>query len=196
MGYVTIEAKKIKNMKNTNLKMFTPSKPVIVGDEVTSPSSISDQSTNGHSATPEPPNTPTQSPIVADEVTSPPPKSEASTNGQPATAEGFPIENQKSKIENSSDDSYAGELLNSHSILALNEAEPWPQPVDGQALLNSIADTLRRFVILPKWAAETLALWAVHTYAFQLGDTTTYIGIESPDKRCGKTTLLSVLSEP
>src|SRR4029077_15747650 len=30
---------------------------------------------------------------------------------------------------------------------------------------------------------------------FQLRDITTYIGIESPEKRCGKTTLLSVLAE-
>src|SRR5207253_1094825 len=34
-----------------------------------------------------------------------------------------------------------------------------------------------------------------HTYVFQFRDVTTYIGIESPEKRCGKTTLLSVLSE-
>src|SRR5205807_18118 len=38
-------------------------------------------------------------------------------------------------------------------------------------------------------------LWTVHTYGFQLRDVSTYIGIESPEKRCGKTTLLGVLSE-
>jgi hypothetical protein len=54
---------------------------------------------------------------------------------------------------------------------------------------------MRRFVVLPKWAAETLALWVVHTYGFELREVSTYIGIESPEKRCGKTTLLSLLSE-
>src|SRR5205823_9244207 len=58
-----------------------------------------------------------------------------------------------------------------------------------------ITGLLNRFVVLPKWAAETLALWTVHTYGFQLRDVSTYIGLESPEKRCGKTTLLTVLSE-
>jgi hypothetical protein len=48
---------------------------------------------------------------------------------------------------------------------------------------------------LPKWAPETLALWVLHTYAFELRDVTAYLGIESPEKRCGKTTLLGVLNE-
>jgi len=67
--------------------------------------------------------------------------------------------------------------------------------VNGSVLLQRLVDLLKRFVILPRWAAETLALWIVHTYAFHLRDVTTYIGIESPEKRCGKTTLLSILNE-
>ena len=42
-------------------------------------------------------------------------------------------------------------------------------------------------------AAEALALWVVHTYAFTLRHVTTYIGVVSPEKRCGKTTLLELL---
>src|SRR5258708_7629337 len=72
---------------------------------------------------------------------------------------------------------------------------PWPEPVDAKTLLALLVQLLKRFVVLPKWAAETLALWVVHTYAFHLRDVTTYIGIESPEKRCGKTTLLSLLHE-
>jgi hypothetical protein len=81
------------------------------------------------------------------------------------------------------------------SVLAIEEVTPWPEPVEGAALLDELAGTLRRFIILPKWGAETLALWTLHTYAFRLRDVSTYIGIESPEKRCGKTTLLTVLSE-
>ena len=62
-------------------------------------------------------------------------------------------------------------------------------------LLKELAQTLRAFVVLPQWAPETLALWILHTYAFQLRDVTTYIGIESPEHRCGKSTLVTVLSE-
>jgi hypothetical protein len=66
--------------------------------------------------------------------------------------------------------------------------------VNGALLLNELESLLTRFVILPPWAAETLALWILHTYAFELRDVSTYLGIESPEKRCGKTTLLSVLN--
>jgi len=81
------------------------------------------------------------------------------------------------------------------SLLELPDVEPWPHPVDGKLLLAQLVRVLSLFIILPKWAAETLALWILHTYAFQLRDVTTYIGIESPEKRCGKTTLLSLLNE-
>src|SRR5882672_3766495 len=81
------------------------------------------------------------------------------------------------------------------SLLELPDVEPWPHPVDGKLLLAQLVRVLSLFIILPKWAAETLALWILHTYAFQLRDVTTYIGIESPEERCGKTTLMTLLSE-
>ena len=79
--------------------------------------------------------------------------------------------------------------------LGVEDVEPWPEPVEGKVLLDDLRGVLERFVVLPKWAGETLALWVVHTYAYQLRNVSTYLGIESPQKRCGKTTLLSVLSE-
>ena len=79
--------------------------------------------------------------------------------------------------------------------LEFPEVEAWTEAVDGAALLDEIRGVLKRFTVLPAWGAEALALWAVHTYAFHLRDVTTYVGISSPEKRCGKTTLLTVLSE-
>jgi hypothetical protein len=81
------------------------------------------------------------------------------------------------------------------SGLEFEHVEPWPEPVDGGFLLDELAQVMKRFVVLPKHAAEALALWTLHTYAFHLRDVSAYLGIESPEKRCGKTTLLSVLSE-
>ena len=46
-----------------------------------------------------------------------------------------------------------------------------------------------------RWAAHILACWIVHTYAYELRNVCTYLGIESPIKRCGKTTLMTVISE-
>jgi hypothetical protein len=62
-----------------------------------------------------------------------------------------------------------------------------PSPALGEVLHN-LTSQFRRLVILPKYAAETLALFTVHTYAFQLRDVSVYLGIESPEKGCGKTT--------
>jgi hypothetical protein len=80
-----------------------------------------------------------------------------------------------------------------HPGLHLPPVEPWPEPVDGKELLDQTCQLLKRFVVLPKWAAETITLWVVHTYAFELRDVSTYLGIESPARRCGKTTLLTIL---
>ena len=60
-------------------------------------------------------------------------------------------------------------------------------------MLTDLRDLIARYVILPELAAETLALWVVHTHAFTLREITTYIGVVSPEKRCGKTTLLELL---
>lgn len=79
--------------------------------------------------------------------------------------------------------------------LLWDEVEPWPAKVDGAALLDELRKVMRRYVVLPPLAGEALAAWVIHTYAFELRNVSTYIGIGSPEKRCGKTTLLSVLSE-
>ena len=84
-----------------------------------------------------------------------------------------------------------------HQFTPLNlilTPEPWPDPVEGHALLDEIKSLLTRYVVLPNWAAETISLWIVHTYAFELRDVCTYLGIESPARRCGKNTLLTFLA--
>jgi putative DNA primase/helicase len=75
------------------------------------------------------------------------------------------------------------------------EVQPWPEPVNLAEVLHEIVGQLQRFVVVPKWAAETLALWIVHTFAYELRDIATYIGIESPEKECGKSTLITLLSQ-
>ncbi len=81
------------------------------------------------------------------------------------------------------------------NLVEVNALEPWPEPVDGGLLLDDLRRTLTRFVVLPQWGAEALALWTLHTYAFELREVSAYVGIESPEKRCGKTTLVAALSE-
>src|SRR5437764_11826553 len=80
------------------------------------------------------------------------------------------------------------------SRVKLETVVPWPEAVNGAILLDQIVAVLRRFVVFPKWVAEMMALWILHTFAYQLRDVTTYVAIESPEKECGKSTLLTVLS--
>jgi len=49
--------------------------------------------------------------------------------------------------------------------LLFADPEPWPEAVDGAALLDELACTYRRFVSLPGGGPEALALWIVFTYA-------------------------------
>src|SRR4051794_12953742 len=82
-----------------------------------------------------------------------------------------------------------------NNTFTFKEIEPWPEPVDGNALLDKLVRLLNRFVVLPALSPVALALWILHTYAFYWREVTTYIGIESPEKQCGKTTLLTLLNE-
>jgi hypothetical protein len=72
--------------------------------------------------------------------------------------------------------------------------QPAPEPVELGPLLDEISAAIRLHVVLPAHAATALALWVVHTYVFDTRDAVAYVAIESPEKRCGKTTLLSVLA--
>src|SRR5262249_21591041 len=72
--------------------------------------------------------------------------------------------------------------------LVFAEPEPWPETVDGAALLDDLAQTYRRFVSLPDGGAEALALWVVFTYALDAFAVAPILALCSPLKRCGKTT--------
>src|SRR5580698_3855102 len=71
---------------------------------------------------------------------------------------------------------------------------PHPGPISIANLLTDIEAVIKRHVVLKDHAAAALAVWVLHTYTFELRDTVAYVAIESPEKRCGKTTLLSVLA--
>jgi putative DNA primase/helicase len=71
--------------------------------------------------------------------------------------------------------------------------EPWPEAVSGDRLLNDLATVFSRYVILPKHAADALALWVVHAWAFDAWDISPFMVLVSPDKRCGKTPILIIL---
>ena len=70
---------------------------------------------------------------------------------------------------------------------------PWPEEVDGDALLDDLRNHFRRYVVLPEEADVALALWVLHTWVFDCFDITPYLAITSPTRRCGKTKLMTAL---
>jgi hypothetical protein len=82
---------------------------------------------------------------------------------------------------------------NNNETVLFEPIVPHSEPVVIGELLTDIETTIKRHVVLPDAAATALALWVLHTYVFEERDTVAYVAIESPEKRCGKTTLLTVL---
>jgi putative DNA primase/helicase len=79
--------------------------------------------------------------------------------------------------------------------LEMPTIEPWPECVNGADLLNAICNAVKRYLVVPEGSAEVLALWAIHTHAFECFTHSPRLAITSPEKQCGKTTTLDVLRE-
>jgi putative DNA primase/helicase len=71
--------------------------------------------------------------------------------------------------------------------------EAWPHPVDGLTLANKLAETYSNHVVLPEHGATAVTLWTIYTHAFDAFSVSPILAVESPEKRCGKTTLLELL---
>lgn len=72
--------------------------------------------------------------------------------------------------------------------------EPWPEPVDGNQVLDTLAATFERYLVLPEGAAEALSLFVEHTYAFDTCWMSPILAITSPVKQCGKTRTQDLLA--
>ena len=86
------------------------------------------------------------------------------------------------------DDGKQGRTLN------LRTPDPWPLPVNGADLLDELSASIRRHVVMHDHEADTTAIWVVHTYLIDCFGTSPRLAITSPEKGCGKTTALDVLS--
>jgi putative DNA primase/helicase len=67
--------------------------------------------------------------------------------------------------------------------------------VDGAVLLDDIERELLRFIALPPHASVVIATWVVFTWTIDSFEIAPILALVSPEKRCGKTTLLTLLSE-
>ena len=71
--------------------------------------------------------------------------------------------------------------------------DAWPDTVDGAALLSDIQTVIKRFCILPDHSDILMATWVLHAWTHDAADISPILAFVSPEKRCGKTTALSVI---
>lgn len=81
------------------------------------------------------------------------------------------------------------------SAVAASQSGQEGGKLDGTALLDTVRDTIRRYVILPSEDALTaVVLWVAATHAVDRLDHATRLAIHSPLKRCGKSRLMEVIA--
>jgi len=79
------------------------------------------------------------------------------------------------------------------NTVTLSDPDPWPQPVDGAALLDELLHWLQSYLFLPRGAAEANALWAIATWCVDIVHFAPILAVLSATKRCGKSYLLDLL---
>lgn len=77
--------------------------------------------------------------------------------------------------------------------LPFTNVDPWPEPVDPATLLADIGTTIRRFIVCDKEVSHAVALWVAMTWFIDVVQVAPLAVITSPEKRCGKSLLLSLL---
>jgi hypothetical protein len=61
------------------------------------------------------------------------------------------------------------------------------------ALLDAFVEFLRAYVVMTAAQSDAVALWIAHTHVLDAFETTPFLDITSPEKRCGKSRLLDLL---
>jgi hypothetical protein len=70
----------------------------------------------------------------------------------------------------------------------------WDTPVNGSELAEEIKLILEKYLALPDHTPTTITLWTLFSYVYDEFDCCPILAVVSPEKRCGKTSLLSILT--
>lgn len=75
-------------------------------------------------------------------------------------------------------------------------AAVWTEADAGElgVLLGAVQKFIRSYVVMTPAQAIAVTLWIAHTHALDAFETTPFLAVTSPEKRCGKTRLLDVLA--
>ena len=74
------------------------------------------------------------------------------------------------------------------------DPEPWPEPVDGAALLDEVAAIIRRYVQMPEGGAEAVVAWALYAWCFKAFGVCPNMMMTAPERESGKTRVTELLS--
>lgn len=73
------------------------------------------------------------------------------------------------------------------------DIEPWSESVDLCSLLENIKHLFEKHIVLTDGVADVLALWTVFSHSYDAFQLNPRLAITSPEKECGKSTLLTLL---
>ncbi len=77
----------------------------------------------------------------------------------------------------------------------LTDIEPWPEPVNPEALLTDVMHTIERFIVCQHETIVAATLWAAMTWFIDVIQIAPLAVITAPEKRCGKSQLLFLFSQ-
>jgi hypothetical protein len=92
-------------------------------------------------------------------------------------------------LENSKGDDRQGQPL------SLPEVMPWPDPIEGDRVAETLRATFKRYIRMSDPEADVCALWVLLSWLIDKFSKAPRLAITSPTKGCGKTTLLTLLSK-
>jgi hypothetical protein len=76
-------------------------------------------------------------------------------------------------------------------------ALPPMTPEDAARITGELLETcrvwIRRYIVVSEEQAVIMGAWILHTYAFDVAETTPYLHITAPEKACGKSRLMEAL---
>ena len=80
------------------------------------------------------------------------------------------------------------------SVTLFPEPDIWHSRVMAHEVLSEVAALFRRYAVLPAHTDTALALWVTFTWCIDAFKVAPILALTSPEKRCGKTTVLSLVS--
>ena len=84
---------------------------------------------------------------------------------------------------------------NDREVNITDDTAPWDGPVDGITLFKDIYNLLGQAMWMADTARMTVAFWIIASVSFRVFRRFPYLRIKSPDRNCGKSTLIDLVAE-